>query len=87
MIELTEIRSFGEGKSNVRLWSRLGFCRKKERSVRESFANVIRILACSCGPQRGKTRVVKEVELISESVELGGERFSGWVISVVVGQV
>ena len=56
MIELTEIRSFGEGKSNVRLWSRLGFfCRNKERSVRESFANVKRILACSCGPKRRKT--------------------------------
>ena len=26
---------------------------------------------------------MQEVELISESVELGGERFSGWVISVV----
>ena len=25
---------------------------------------------------------MKEVELFSESVELGGERFSGWVISV-----
>ena len=47
----------------------------------------MRILTCSRGPKRRKTRVVKEVELFSESVELGGEGFSGWVISVVVGQV
>ena len=29
MIELTEIRSFGEGQSNVRLWSRLGFLQEE----------------------------------------------------------
>ena len=30
---------------------------------------------------------MKEIERFSESVELGGERFSGWVISVVVWHV
>ena len=58
-----------------RLRSQLGFGRNKQRSVRESIANVEQTLTCSFGPKRRKTRVVKEVELFSEFVELGGRGF------------
>ena len=62
-------------KSNVRLRSWFSFCRNNERNVREPITNVKRILTCSIGPKRRKTRVVKEVELFSESVKMGGEGF------------
>ena len=53
----------------------MSFCTHKDRSLRESIANVKRMLTCSCGPKRRKTRAVKEVQLFSESVEFGGEGF------------